>query len=226
MVNSLSVIARAVRRELRRRVVERRLAQPHVGAVDGARREMHQVHRVAGEQRQLEHAALVDHLAERRFGRIQQRRIGRHFDDFFRIADLQSEVELHLVRHTDLHIILHQLLKAGELGGHVVPARNQVREKVVAIIVCRSSQRNPGFGIDRFHDCPGDGRTGWIGNAAQNGAADFAHTWQLRSKAASPPTRARRKFIRQTSKAEKAGESLSLACCYCIETVMSRGPLS
>ena len=121
--------AAAVGGKLRRRIVERRLAQAHVGAVDRARREQRELHGVAGEERQFQDAPLVHYLAEGRVGGGEQRRLGCDFDRFGDIADGEGHVHFDRVVDAHLHVFADEFLEAGGFRGDVVHAGSQVRHE-------------------------------------------------------------------------------------------------
>src|SRR5204863_3809536 len=105
-------------------VIEGRFAEAHVGAVDGAGREQGELHSVAGEDRELEDAALVDDLAEGGLGGREERRLGGDVDGFGDVADAEGHVDLDGVVDADLDVLADELLEAGELGGDGVDAGN------------------------------------------------------------------------------------------------------
>ena len=118
---------------------------------------MDQVHGVARKQRQLHRAPLVNHLPQRGFGGIEQRRFGGHLNHFLVVADLQGEVELHLIGHADFDVILDELLEAGEFGGDGILAGDEVGQKIIAFGVGRGGESDAGFGVGRLNGGTGDG---------------------------------------------------------------------
>jgi hypothetical protein len=82
---------------LRGSIVECGFAQAHVGAIGGSGRKERKLHGVAGEQRQLENAALVDHLAERGFRGGKQRSVFFNLDSLGDITDGHPKPESDVV---------------------------------------------------------------------------------------------------------------------------------
>ncbi len=154
----VAVVAAAVCGELRRRIVERRLPQPHVGAVHRPRRQMHQVHRIAREKWQLENPPLVHHLPERRLGGLQQRRLRRHLHYLRQFTYRQLNVELHILVHPHLHIAAQELPEPRRFRRNLVHARNQEREHIVAALVRLRPCRDACGRVPRLDLRPGDHR--------------------------------------------------------------------
>ena len=72
-----------------------------------------ELHGVAGEQGQFEHAPLVHHLAERGVGGGEQGRSAGDFDLFGDVADFHLHIHFDVVVDADLHVFANELLEAG-----------------------------------------------------------------------------------------------------------------
>ena len=165
--------AAAVGGKLRRSVVERRLAQAHVGGVDRARRHQFELHGVAGEQGQFEHAPLVHHLAERGVGGGEQRRGAGDFHLFGDVADLHLHIHFNVVVDAHLHVFAHEFLEAGGFRADIVEAGNQEGQGIVARLVGFGGYRQAGSDVDGFDFGGWHYRAGRIGDASQDGTARF-----------------------------------------------------
>ncbi len=142
--------AAAVGGELRRGVVEGRLAKSHVGGVDGTGRHEFELHGVAGEKRQLEHTALVHHLAERGVRGGEQGRGASDFHLLGDVADFHLHIHFDVIVDAHLHVFANEFLEAGGFGGDIVEAGEQEWQGVVSGLVGLSGHRHTGGDVSGF----------------------------------------------------------------------------
>ncbi len=163
--------AAAVSGKLRRSVVERRLAQAHIGGVDRARRHQFELHGVAAEQGQFEHAPLVHYLAERGVGGGQQWRSPGDFHLFGDVADLHLHIHFNSVVDAYLHVLAHEFLEARGFRGDIVEAGDQEGQGIVPALIGLGGYRQAGSDIGDFDFGGWHYRSCRIGDASQDGAA-------------------------------------------------------
>ena len=121
----------------------------------------------------FEHAALVHHLAERGVGGGEEGRGAGDFDLLGDVADFHLHIHFDVVVDADLHVLAHEFLEAGSLGGDIVEAGEQEWQGIVAGLVGLSGYRHTSG------DVGGLDFGGWhygaagIGDAAQNRTTRF-----------------------------------------------------
>jgi len=82
--------------------------------------------RIAVRRRQLRDALGVNHAAERRLRRLEDRRRRGHVHGLFGSADLERDVEIDAIVDVQLDPVAGERLEPGELDDDLVGARNQV----------------------------------------------------------------------------------------------------
>ena len=141
----------AVGGELRRGAVEAALALTEIGRIDHARRQQHELVRIARLQRKIFDLALFDDLTEGDVRGLDQRRAARDFDALGGVAHLEPEFDGEHVIDAHGDIGAAGLLKSSELGGEVVDAGKQVRKRVAAGIIRAGAEDGAGLFADSSH---------------------------------------------------------------------------
>ena len=99
----------------------------------------HQAKNVAAVQRHLEHFARLDDLAKRGVLRLQQRSLGRNFDDLADIADVHRDVDTDRALNFNRDGFAREAAESGLLHLNLVLARDKVDKLIVAAGVGLSS---------------------------------------------------------------------------------------
>ena len=103
--------------------------------VQHARQNARQADHVAAVERQVDHPAVVDQSRQRRRGRIDQRRLGRHGHLRFHRADGQSRVDAQVLVHRQLDARLGLPLEARRFEAHFIGTRRHRRKSVETLRV-------------------------------------------------------------------------------------------
>jgi hypothetical protein len=156
---------------LRVPIVEGRLAVPQVGAVEYAGRQQGKLEGVAGQRRQFNDPALVEHLPKRGSARIEYRRRLGYVNCFSQRTQLELDAYLRDLADANLNALTGGALEAVRFGRDGVESAQQVRYDETAPSV--RSRRDLGSGglIRGLNQDTGNSGFGRVGDATDQRTA-------------------------------------------------------
>jgi hypothetical protein len=110
--------------------------------------------------------ARADDAADRRRGRLDERRRAGHGDGLGNRGDLEVEVDRDRLADVDFDVLLRHGREAGEFGNDFVGADRQGGHAIHAFRIARFGARQAGGGVLGGNRRAGDGRALWINDTA------------------------------------------------------------
>ena len=117
-------------------------------------------------QRQLQHASVVDHLADARVACFHERGIGLHFDGFRNLSHFHQDIQHGIASDLEHDSRSHITAKARQCRLQPIRTDREIRQNVQACLVGHSRASYTGIGLRDLDFNSGQNRTALIGNDA------------------------------------------------------------
>ena len=144
--------------------------------------EARQIERIAPDDGQFLHAALVHDEADAGRRGIEQRRLASDLNRLGHVAQAEREIERDAVAHAELNAFADGFFETGSFDGDGVDAGDEIGDFEAAAVIGLRSDRGVRSGIGGADSGAGDERAGGVGGAADDGCAGFLGVGQRRGK--------------------------------------------